>query len=412
MNKKISIGVTIALVIIAIALTVSVTMVIAMRQFSSLVADTAKRQAMFDYITEIDKLVRQHNPDIDEEKLREALSEGYISGINDPYAAFLSVDEYKDEQYAQEGNVMGFGLEVARSRDNALIITSVQKNAPAAASGLAKGDVITAINGVSVEQDGLSAVRKTLDESQKVLIAYMRDGEAKAVEISASVFALVSTEGYMIGEETGYIRISTFNQTTFDQFKAVYGDLEKQGATHFIFDLRNTSDGSLESAAKVVSYLLPRGAYGYQIPNTANGETITLSAEDTYEMNYSSVTLVNERTAGVAELVAGALQEMGRTTVVGAHTAGKGMVQQCYPTSDGSAIKLSVYRLSLMKGGELEGVGITPNEEVILSADQNMYFDFLTQEEDAQLQKAMEIALNGQQPPVTGSSGSQTEPAA
>ena len=96
MNKKIPLGATIALIIISVALTISVTMVIAMRQFNSKVSDVGKRQVMFEYITDIDKAVRQHYAGaIDEEKLREALTKGYIDGIGDPYASYYTAAQYR-----------------------------------------------------------------------------------------------------------------------------------------------------------------------------------------------------------------------------------------------------------------------------------------------------------------------------
>ena len=96
MNKKISIGATIALMIISIALTISVTMVVAMRIFNSSVNDVTQRRAMYQYVTEIDTAVRPHYlGTIDEEKLRTALAQGYVDGIGDPYAAYLSASEYK-----------------------------------------------------------------------------------------------------------------------------------------------------------------------------------------------------------------------------------------------------------------------------------------------------------------------------
>ena len=115
MNKKVSIGVTLALIIISVALTVSITTVVAMRQFNNIVNDVGKRQVMLDYVTEIDKLVREHVSNLDEEKLRTALAQGYIDGIDDPYAAYLTADEYATELSAKEGKVTGFGVELTRS---------------------------------------------------------------------------------------------------------------------------------------------------------------------------------------------------------------------------------------------------------------------------------------------------------
>ena len=395
MNKKVSIGVTISLVVVAIALTISVTMVVAMRQFSSMVNDVGKRQVMFDYITDIDKLVRQHFSNIDEEKLRTSLAKGYIDGIDDPYAAYLTAEEYKVELEAREGKITGFGIEVTRAKSGEIIISGLEKNSPAAAAGLQKWDVVTAVDGTPIDEVGLSTLREKLAGSKKVIITYDRDGTPQALEISASLFAMVSAEGYMINDTTGYIRINAFNDTTLDQFKGVYTSLEQSGAAHFIFDVRGTAGGTLEAASGILEYLLPRGAYAQNVDGK-NGDITTLSAEDNYEMSQNAVTLINENTSGVAELFAGVLQEFGKSSLVGTKTMGHGKIQQCYTVaSSGAAIKLSVSSVALLKGGAIEGVGVTPNHVVELTTEQIMYFDLLSEAEDPQLQTAVELAVNG-----------------
>ena len=395
MSKKVSIGVTISLVAISIAVTISVTMVVAMRQFSSLVNDVGKRQVMFDYITDIDKLVRQHCSDIDEEKLRTSLAHGYIDGIDDPYAAYLTAEEYKTELERQEGKTTGFGIEVTRAKNGSIVVSKLEKNSPAAAAGLQKWDVVTAVDGTPIDEVGLSAFRDKLASNQKIIVTYERADASQALEISASLFSVVSVEGYMINDSTGYIRIGAFNNTTMDQFKGVYTTLEQNGAVHFIFDVRNTAGGSLEAAADILEYLLPRGVFAQNVDGK-NGNVTDLTAEDNYEMAYNAVTLVNDRTDGVAELFAGVLQEFGKSSVVGTKTAGHGMVQECYTVgANGAAIKLSVSSLQLKKGGAIEGKGITPDHIVELTQEQQMYFDLLEEAEDPQLQTAVELAVNG-----------------
>ena len=273
MNKKVSIGVTLALIIISIALTVSITTVVAMRQFNSIVSDVGKRQVMFGYITDIDKLVREHLQNIDEEKLRTSLAKGYIAGLDDPYAAYLSADEYAAELSAQEGKVTGFGVELLRSNTGEIVVSGVQKNSPAAAAGLQKYDVITAVDSTPIAEIGLTEALKRLANNKKIILTYTREGESKALDISASLYTTVSVEGMMLSDTTGYIRIRSFNSLTFEQFKSAYAALESQGAVHFIYDVRGASGGSLEAARSVVEYLLPRGVYAYSISHKDGGET-------------------------------------------------------------------------------------------------------------------------------------------
>ena len=401
MNKKVSIGVTLALIIISVALTVSITTVVAMRQFNNIVNDVGKRQVMLDYVTEIDKLVREHVSNLDEEKLRTALAQGYIDGIDDPYAAYLTADEYATELSAKEGKVTGFGVELTRSSSGEIVVSQVQKNSPAAAAGLQRYDVITAVDSVPIAQLGLTEARSRLAGNKKIILTYTRDGESKALDISASLYNTVSVESYLLNDITGYIRIRAFNNLTFEQFKAAYAALESQGATHFIYDVRNVSGGSLSAAESIAGYLLPRGVYAYRIDLKAGTET-QLKAEDTFETDKTSVTLVNTRTSGVAEFFAGVLQERGKTTVLGTKTAGSGMVQEYFTiTSNGSAIRLSVASLNLLNGSAIEKVGITPDVEVEMPADQLLYFELLAASDDAQIQAALKALENG--PPVTPS---------
>lgn len=386
MNKKVSLGVTITLVIISMALTLSVTMVVAMRHFSFMVNDVGQKKEMYTYIDEIDKKAR-NNYTIDEEVLRAALAKGYIDGLNDPYAAYLSTAEYQQVQIRQSGSMTGFGLEVARSRENQVVITDVFKGSPAAQSGIQRGDILTAVDGTAVDPAAVEQLRQQLASASKVLLSVKRDETENAVELTSNTFTLASVEERMIGA-IGYIRIREFNTTTPEQFKTAYTSLVEQGAAHFIFDLRNNEGGTLDAAKEIVAYLMPRGPYAHF---TAKGEMTTFTAEDSFEMSVASVTLVNEKTAGEAELFAGVLQDFNKTIVVGTHTAGKDTVQQYYPLdSDKSAIRLTAGALSLVQSGKSWAEeGIVPNQLVGLTSEQEAYFELLTDEEDPQLQTAI-----------------------
>ena len=122
MNKKVSLGVTLTLIFISIAMTLSITMVVAMRHFGTMQSDLQQRVTMFDYLNDIDKTARQ-NYTIDEEKLRAALSKGYIEGLGDPYAAYLTASEYLAAKNKDAGSQTGFGLEAALSEEGVVVVT-------------------------------------------------------------------------------------------------------------------------------------------------------------------------------------------------------------------------------------------------------------------------------------------------
>lgn len=384
MNKKVSVGALLTTVILAVALTVSVTMLLAIRYFNSTVSDVTQRQALFDYVTEVDRIVRyNYYGTIDEEKLRQALSEGYIDGIGDPYAAYLSAQEYQQALDAQKGRQTGFGLEIALSDNGRIVITRVHQDSTADKAGIQTGDILTAVNGDEISASDFTQVSQTLQEATKVILSVQRDTTSHAFEISTSTFETVSVEGRLIEGHIGFIRIYTIHDATPQQFSNVYEQLQQQGATRFIFDVRDNAGGSYTAVEELLAGLVPSGAYARQTDNTQ--KTTDLTSENDQVMTAPSVTLVNGTTAGEAELFAGVLQEMGMTTVIGEVTAGKGMIQQYFTNSDGSAIRLSVAERSLIQGGSVEGVGILPDEEVHLRGQ----LALTPEEDDAPLQAAL-----------------------
>ena len=390
-NKKISIGAAIALIIVFMALTVSVTMVVAMRQFNNNLGDVNQRQAMFDYINEIDKLIRQNYVgDISEEELRTALANGYLSGIGDPYAEYLTAEEYQKETERLSGSRTGLGLEIAEQEDGSVVITAVHSGSAADRAGVEKGDVITALDGKAA---GYAEILSRLEDGTRVLFTVSRGEESNAFELSPSTYTYTSVEGWTIGT-TGYVRIYAFYSNTPAQFGAVMDSLLEEGAQNYVFDLRYNEGGVLTAAQEVISMLLPRGTYATRIESDAT--KTELVSEGTYDLEKSSVTLVNGETAGEAELFAGVLQEFKKTTVVGVATKGRGKIQEYYSVpSDGSAIKLSTASLSLLEGGEIEGKGITPDQVVALSAQEESRFPFLTDEDDPQLKAALSTLQGG-----------------
>lgn len=389
MNKKVSLGVAITVVILAVALTISCTMVLAMRYFSSMVSDVGQRQAMYDYIDEIDSSARQYYT-IDEEKLRAALAQGYVDGLGDPYVEYLTAEEYKSVQSTLAGNRTGFGFGVTISKDNELVISTVDANSPAALSGIVEGDILTAIDGETLNGSLYTVVESKLALSEKLLLSVSHEGVQSAVELTANTYTAVSVESRMLDETIGYIGIHDFNSLTPLQFKNAYNELTQNGAVYFVFDVRNNGGGSLDAVKEILDYLLPRGPYA--VCETKSGRE-PFTAEDTYELNVRTVTLINGSTAGEAELFAGALQDLSKTILVGGTTEGKALVQEYVSIdSDKAAVRLTVGTLSLMHSGSTwMDTGLYPDHMVDLSYDKLVYFNLLTDEEDSQLQKAIQV---------------------
>lgn len=392
MKRRIPVATVIALVLLAIALSVSATMVFAMNKFSATVSNVSARQALFEYLTGVDKVVRQNYAGTaDEEVLKEKLASAYMESIGDKYADYLTSDEYAAVQKRIAGTVTGFGLELAlQPEKDAIVISTVGVGSPAAQAGVLVGDVLQSVDGVTVSPTakGMEEVRSILDDYSKMMVTVLRDGKQLSFDLASGTYSVISVTGKMI-DTVGYIRITDFNDTTAGQFSAMVEDHIAAGATSLIFDVRTNSGGTLSAAVDTIGYLMPRGAFAN---STASDGTVTpLSAISAYELNLPTVTLVNGATAGEAELFAGVLQEFSLTSVVGETTAGRAMIQEYFPLSeDNAAVKLSVAEMSLLKAGSWEGKGIVPDRRVTLTQT-GEFLDLIEDADDEQLQAALAL---------------------
>ncbi len=389
MNRKIPLGLSLALLLIVACLSVTLTMVFAMDRFSSTVNEVTKRQAQFDYLAEIDKAVRQnYRGTINESKLREAVASVYMQNIGDRYADYLTADEYAALQRARAGKGEGFGITLARGANGEVLVSAVDEASPAGLAGVQVGDVLTTIDGLTLDSvSGLTQAREELGAVSKAVLTVLREEKTVSFNLTRNEYELISVQSEMI-DTVGYLRIRTFNATTPKQFFAAYEGLLSAGAQAVVFDVRGNQGGMLSAACEILSYLMPRGAYATR--TNAGGGAETLSADNSaYELNIPAAVLVNGTTEGEAELFAGVLRSFSKALAIGTTTRGRAMVQEYFSvSSDNSAIKLTVAELGLIQGGSWETAGIVPDVEEKLNISVGSV-DALTREQDTQLAAAV-----------------------
>ena len=387
MKKKITLSTAVTLIILTAALTISVTMLVAMRYFNRQVQSVSQRQAMYTHINDVDKKVREYYSELDEETLRQCITEGYIQGIGDPYAAYFTAGEYAKRQLKLSGYVNDVGVGVAADRDGQLVVCRVETDSAADKAGIKVGDVVNAVDQSPVSGENAAAVQSKLDSAEKVLLSLTRDGSALAFDLSAYQYALRSVKSELLGK-VGYVKITGFYANTPAQFETAVTNLQNEGATGLIFDLRDNAGGSAEAMEKMLSYLMPIGQYASV--RRADGIVSYLTSSAGNQIGVSTVTLVNKQTAGEAELFVGVLQEFSLTTVVGETTAGKAKYQEAFTLeSDGSAILLSVGEYQLLKSGSYEGTGIVPTQEMLLTAEQKALYPLMNTGNDPQILAAL-----------------------
>lgn len=403
MSRKVSLSVAVTVTLIAMAVTFSITMVLSMNMFNNTVTSVKNRERMYNKLSEIDRYVRANEYfEINEDTLNDTIASGYMLGISDKYARYYSAQAYNELVGTQSGRLMGIGVAVVKDTSSGYArITRVYSNSPAEDLGFEVGGFITAIGDTSVKNlADTAAIQSALlgEEGSIVTIHYLTPTrEEVAQDVTRANYTVSTVFGQMIGENCAYICIDDFATTTGTEFRNTVDSLRSQGATSFVFDLRNNAGSNLTAALIAADYCVPSGLMAQSQLNDGTVEDLRVS--DDTEITQPMVCIVNSDTAGGAELFANTLRKMGGATLVGTTTAGKGVVlSDPQSLSDGSAIVITLGLILDNEGQNWNGTGLTPDIESTLSADEaSSYYD-LTVDTDPQIVRAVSAAqaLTGQ----------------
>lgn len=398
MNKKVSLGICIALIAITAAATFSATMVFSKSIYNKLIGNISQRSQMYSSIDEINQIVNNYfyGSTQNSNLINASLSDGYVNGLGDSASRYMTAEEYSEYTARLEGGVTGIGVETAFDYQNdKFVITHVYAESPAETAGLLKGDVITAIGNVTVTRKNYASLSGNLYGGMlsSVAVEYERDGETKTVEPLLG-FSMPSVIGRAEGN-VGYIRINGFYKNTAKEFKAEIDRLTTEGVESFVFDVRNTSDGSIDYAAQVIDVIVPAISGNIAVAKDKNGE---IYKNKIYTAEYSSVNkpmavLVNGATSGPAELFACDLRDISQALIVGTKTAGVGTMQELFTLENGGAILLTVAVVEPKNGEDAvyDGKGIEPGVNVTLIGGDDSNISLLTGEQDNQLTTAINL---------------------
>ena len=303
---------------------------------------------------------------------QETLVHGAIRGLAnslDPHTVFMDPEEYAIFNSDAEGRFAGIGVEVS-TRDGWLTILSVFDGGPAAMAGLLPGDRFLAIEGEEARDLRLyDAVRRIRGEpGTNVNVTLRRDGQALAIErtLTRAFIELDPVEVQSLEDGAVYVRIKAFQEGTARALRRALDDAvmkrkKRGGVRGVLIDLRDNGGGLLDQAVWVSDEFIATGA----IVSTRgrDGELVKqYSARRAgTRPKWPMVVLINENTASASEIVAGALQDQDRATVVGVRSFGKGSVQTVYELPDGSALKLTISRYYTPSGRSIQAQGITPD---------------------------------------------------
>jgi carboxyl-terminal processing protease len=308
----------------------------------------------------------------DDKKLVESAINGMLSGL-DPHSSYMDPKSFRDMQVQTRGEFGGLGIEVTMENGLVKVVAPID-DTPAAKAGVMANDIITKLDDEAVQ--GLT-LNQAVDKmrgpvNSKIKLTIVRKGADKPIELTIvrDIIRVKSVRSHAEGDDVGYIRITQFNEQTTDGLKQAITDLDsKLGADKikgFIVDLRNNPGGLLDQAISVSDTFLDKG----EIVSTRGR-----NPEETQRFNARPgdmihgkplIVLINGGSASASEIVAGALQDHKRATLIGTRSFGKGSVQTIIPLGAGNgALRLTTARYYTPSGRSIQALGIKPDIEVL-----------------------------------------------
>ena len=334
--------------------------------------------------------------DADKTKIEDAAADAMVNAMGDRWSYYIPAAELPSFLENSENAYVGIGVTVQATDDNSgLMVIAVQPGGPAEEAGVQVGDVIIQVDGESAQDRTVTEISAMIkgEEGTVVSITVLRSGEGITMSMTRKRMETTVASSKLLNEHVGLVTIQNFDERCADETIAAIKALLNQGADMLLFDVRNNPGGYVDELTKVLDYLLPEGNLIRTVGTDGSDETVTSDADC---VKVPMAVLVNENTYSAAELFAVDLSEYGVARIFGQKTSGKGFFQQVFQFSDGSAAGISVVRYYTSQGNNLEGIGLTPDEEIKLDDESEalLYNGMLEPENDAQLQAALSYLMD------------------
>lgn len=325
-----------------------------------------------------DTITSSFYKEVDEDAMMEGAYKGLVAGLNDPYSSYMTAEEYETWVATATGEYSGVGITFTQDEDGNFVVVSVTDDSPAADAGIREGDIIKTVDGQ--EYSDLDVIGNAIrgEEGSEIEITYIRDGEEKSVTMTREKITQHSVEHRMLDGNIGYISISSFIETTGEDFSQALKELEEDGAQGLVLDLRDNGGGLVDACVQVADEFLDEGVVVYV--EDRDGNRTDYDAKDG-KTDLKTVVLVNENSASASEILAAALQDKG-FEIVGQTTYGKGVIQSTAQLEDGSALKLTIMQYFSPDGNAINEKGVTPDHQVANEENSG---------EDAQLDEALSL---------------------
>ncbi len=316
-------------------------------------------------------LAENYDGEIDRSAIIEGAKKGLVSAVEDVYTEYMPADEAKDYEAALHGDVgTGIGVEMGLREGYVRILRTLPDN-PARKAGLKAGDIIYKVDGEEVYSENTDTISRKIrgEAGTEVEVTVVRDGEEKTFKMTRETINNVSA--YVdYSDKTAIITITRFDIDTGETVKKIVEkEFDQKGIEKVILDLRGNGGGYVSAAKDLLSLWIDGDAVLEQRGTGIADSTTYANRGQASLEDLPTIVLVNGGTASASEIVAGALKDYGKATILGEKTFGKGVVQTLLELSGGSMLKVTTARWYTPKGNSINGEGISPDIGVELTYD-------------------------------------------
>ncbi len=339
--------------------------------------------------------------DIDTNKLLEGAISGMADSLKDPYTVYYNKEQMKaftDMQRHTEDEYVGVGLPIILDKNGIITVLEPFDDSPAKTAGIRQGDKILKIDGKDItglRDEALVASMIKGQENTETVLTILRQSENSTFDVRVvrkKIKAKLNIRSEMLENNIAYIKLKMFDENISENFISQLNKLVEQGAKSVIIDVRDNPGGLYNEVVSMADRILPKGTIVYTEDRQGKKN---YQKSDATELNLPIVVLTNGNSASASEILAGAIKDYKKGTLIGTKTFGKGLVQTTYSFDDGTGLKVTIARYFTPSGVCIHGEGIKPDIEVKLP---DKYKDTpvsaIPREDDLQLQKAVQVIQN------------------
>ncbi|MFI5219917.1 MAG: S41 family peptidase [Bacteroidia bacterium] len=323
-------------------------------------ASFSAKKNQLNKLTDVFNYIEQEYVDtLNEKKLVDYSIEKLLQNL-DPHSAYIPVEDLQAANEQLEGNFEGIGIEFHIQQDTIMIVSTIS-GGPSEMVGLHPGDRIVKVNqknvaGIGITNDDVFKYLRGPSET-KVNISVLRRGNSKLIDytITRGKIPLNSLDiAYMVDSTTGYIKLNRFSATTYNEFSSAMKKLKDEGMKELIFDLSGNPGGYLDAAIQIADEFLPaEKLIVYTLGKSRPKTVYNATAKGDFETGKVAV-IIDQGSASASEIIAGALQDWDRATIIGRRSFGKGLVQEQTVFNDGSALRLTIARYYTPTGRSIQ----------------------------------------------------------